>query len=79
MNQISERVQEELNEAASHIRNALSFASRTEKPTTIRQLGSILQFIEEIPLYDKQAEATKMLQENIVKMMNGEPPQPPAF
>lgn len=80
MNQISERVQEELNEAAGHIRNALSFASRVEKPVTIRHLSVILQAIEDIPNIDRQADLTKMLQENILKMINKNDEQsPPPF
>jgi hypothetical protein len=75
MNQISERVQQELDEAASHIRNALSFASRSEKPSTIGKLSSILQSIEDLPLFDKQVEASQKFQETIVRYMNGDNPQ----
>lgn len=79
MNQISERVQEELNEASAHIRNALSFASRVEKPVTIRHLSLILQSIEEIPTIDRQADLSKKLQDNIIKMINKDDQSPPMF
>jgi len=67
MNQISERVQEELSNAESHIRNALSFASRTEKPVVIRLIGEILISIENISIVDRQYEALKTLQETLLK------------
>jgi hypothetical protein len=70
MNQISERVQEELSEAASHIRNALSFASRTEKPVVIRLIGEILVSIENISVVDQQYEALKTLQETLLKKID---------
>lgn len=76
MNQISDRVQEELNEAAGHVRNALSWAARTEKPVTIKLLSSILQSIEEVPVVDRNTNALEMLQANFIKKLsdNGEPP-----
>ena len=77
MNKISERVIEELNGAASHIRNALSFAPRSENPATICSLGMILRSIEDIPAYDANVEAGKMLQQKLIQMMNGE--QPPTL
>jgi hypothetical protein len=72
MNQISERVQEELSEAASHIRNALSFASRTEKPVVIRLIGEILVSIENISAVDQQYEALKTLQEILFKKIDND-------
>jgi hypothetical protein len=76
MNQISERVQEELSEAAGHIRNALSFASRSEKPVTIKHLSVILQAIEDIPNIDRQADLLKQLQDSLINNINknGESP-----
>ena len=67
MNQISERVQEELNEATAHIRNALSFASRTEKPVVIRLISDVLISVENIQIADRQADALKALKESILK------------
>ena len=67
MNQISERVQEELNEATAHIRNALSFASRTEKPEIIRLISEVLVSIENIQFVDRQVDALKSIQESILK------------
>jgi hypothetical protein len=72
MNQISERVQEELNEAAAHIRNALSFASRTEKPVIIRLISEVLISVENIQIADRQADALKALQESIFKKFDSD-------
>jgi hypothetical protein len=72
MNQISERVQEELDNAASHIRNALSFASRTEKPVVIRLIGDILISIENITVVDQQYEAMELLKTTILKKNNSD-------
>jgi hypothetical protein len=72
MNQISERVQEELSDAASHIRNALSFASRTEKPVVIRLISEILISIESISAVDQQYEALKILQETFIKKIDND-------
>ena len=69
MSQISPRVQEELNNAASSLRNALSFAARVEKPSTIRHLGALLQQIEEVQLLDEQANFVAQLQTNLMKQM----------
>jgi hypothetical protein len=70
MSQISSRVQEELNNAASSLRNALSFAARVEKPSTIRHLGTILQQIEDVQVLDKQADFAMQLQNSFMQRMN---------
>ena len=72
MNQISERVQEELDNAASHIRNTLSFASRTEKPVVIRLIGDILISIENITVVDQQFEAMELLKTSLLKKINSD-------
>jgi hypothetical protein len=72
MNQISERVQEELDNAASHIRNALSFASRTEKPVVIRLIGDILISIENITVVDQQFEAMELLKTSLLKKISSD-------
>lgn len=69
MNQISERVQEELNEASAHLRNALSFAARTEKPAIIKNLSLVLQSIEELPTYDKHLEFLQSLRTKFIKQI----------
>jgi hypothetical protein len=72
MNQISERVKEELSDAAAHIRNALSFASRTEKPVVIRLISEILISIENISVVDRQVEAFKTLQESFLNKFDND-------
>jgi hypothetical protein len=72
MNQISERVQEELSEASAHIRNALSFASRTEKPVVIRLISEILISIENISVVDRQFEALDLLKNTLIKKIDND-------
>lgn len=74
MSQISIKVQEELNNAAGSLRNALSFAARHEKPSTIRLLGNILQQIEDVRILDEQADFVAKLQTIFMRQMgmNGE-------
>jgi hypothetical protein len=72
MNQISERVQEELSEAAAHIRNALSFASRSEKPVVIRLMSEILISIENISIVDRQVDVRKSLQDSLLKKIDND-------
>ena len=49
---LSETIIESLTEAESHIRNALAFASRTERSTTVKQLSNILSSIDGIKSTD---------------------------
>jgi hypothetical protein len=74
MNRISEKVQDELNDAAGSIRNALNYASRTENPQTICGIAKILQFIEEISIIDQQVEMTRQFQDKLFKLVNKDEP-----
>lgn len=49
---LSETIIESLAEAESHIRNALAFASRSERATTVKQLSNILSSIDGIKSTD---------------------------
>ena len=49
---LSETIIESLAEAESHIRNALAFASRSERATTVKQLSNILSSIDGIESTD---------------------------
>ena len=49
---LSETIIESLAEAESHIRNALAFASRSERATTVKQLSNILSSIDGIQSTD---------------------------
>ena len=49
---LSETIIESLTEAESHIRNALAFASRSERSTTVKQLSNILSSIDGIQSTD---------------------------
>lgn len=49
---LSKTVIESLNEASSHVRNALSYASRSERPVIVKKLSEILFEIENIESTD---------------------------
>tara|TARA_B100000424_G_C22638794_1_gene353323 strand:+ start:16 stop:252 length:237 start_codon:yes stop_codon:yes gene_type:complete len=49
---LSETILESLAEAESHIRNALAFAARSERSTTVKQLSNILTSINGIKSTD---------------------------
>lgn len=49
---LSETIIESLAEAESHIRNALAFAARSERSTTVKQLSNILSSINGIKSTD---------------------------
>tara|TARA_B100000965_G_scaffold301127_1_gene259696 strand:- start:1336 stop:1596 length:261 start_codon:yes stop_codon:yes gene_type:complete len=49
---LSETIIESLAEAEGHIRNALAFASRSERATTVKQLSNILSSIDGIKSTD---------------------------
>jgi len=49
---LSETIIESLTEAESHIRNALAFAARSERSTTVKQLSNILSSINGIKSTD---------------------------
>ena len=45
---LSETVQESMREAESHLRNALSFASRTERSNIVAHIGKLIAQIDNI-------------------------------
>jgi benzoyl-CoA reductase/2-hydroxyglutaryl-CoA dehydratase subunit BcrC/BadD/HgdB len=45
---LSKSVEESLNEASAHIRNALSYAARQERPVVCTQIAKILSDIDSI-------------------------------
>ena len=45
---LSETVQESMREAESHLRNALSFASRTERPNIVAHIAKLIAQIDNI-------------------------------
>lgn len=49
---LSKTVIDSLNEASSHVRNALSYASRSERPLIVKKLSEILFEIENIESTD---------------------------
>ena len=49
---LSETILESLADAESHVRNALAFAARSERSTTVKQLSDILSRIDGIKSTD---------------------------
>jgi len=63
MNNLSDQVQQSVDEAIGNLRNALSFASRSECASTIVFLGKILKDLEDVRLVDQSAGAMKRFQQ----------------
>lgn len=49
---LSEKVQESLEEAQAHLRSALHYASRSEKPIIIKTISDSLVSLESISKYE---------------------------
>ena len=45
---LSEQVEESMREAEGHLRNALSFAARTEKPFIAKHISEMIHLIDEL-------------------------------
>ena len=58
---LSEQTLESLKKAEVHLRDALAFAARVEKPYIVRELGSIISHLDNIQatdnLFDKMSNA----------------------
>ncbi len=49
---LSNSVEESLNEASAHLRNALAYAARQERPIVCTQIAKLLTDIENINSFD---------------------------
>ncbi|MAH56832.1 MAG: hypothetical protein CMN91_00035 [Synechococcus sp. ARS1019] len=49
---LSDSVQNSLNEATGHIRNALAFAARQERPVTVSAIAKLLSDLEHVEAFD---------------------------
>ena len=49
---LSQQTTESLKKAETHLRDALAFAARVEKPYVVRELGSILSHLDNIQATD---------------------------
>ena len=49
---LSEQTSESLKKAEVHLRDALAFAARVEKPYIVRELGSIISHLDNIQATD---------------------------
>ena len=50
---LSNSVQDALNEAQSHLRNALAYAARNERPLVCQSISKIMLELESIEKYDQ--------------------------
>ena len=50
---LSQSVQDALNEAQSHLRNALAYAARQERPVVCSSIAKIMAELESIEKYDQ--------------------------
>tara|TARA_B100000676_G_C17796595_1_gene689891 strand:+ start:585 stop:803 length:219 start_codon:yes stop_codon:yes gene_type:complete len=64
---LSEQVEESLKKAEVHLRDALAFAARVEKPYIVRELGGIISHLDNLKgtetLFDKMDTVIKRVQE----------------
>lgn len=61
---LSESVEASLNEASSHLRNALSYAARQERAYTCQCIAKVLQDIETIQKTDEMFDTIENIQNN---------------
>jgi len=65
---LSEQTTESLKKAETHLRDALAFAARVEKPYVVRELGSILSHLDNIQgtesLFDRMSTAIDRMEQD---------------
>ena len=65
---LSEQSTESLKKAETHLRDALAFAARVEKPYVVRELGSILSHLDNIQgtesLFDRMSTAIDRMEQD---------------
>ena len=66
---LSQQTTESLKKAETHLRDALAFAARVEKPYVVRELGSILSHLDNIlatdSLFDRMSTAIDRMDEDV--------------
>ena len=65
---LSQQTTESLKKAEPHLRDALAFAARVEKPYVVRELGSILSHLDNIQgtesLFDRMSTAIDRMEKD---------------
>ena len=65
---LSEQTAESLKKAETHLRDALAFAARVEKPYIVRELGTILSHLDNIQatdsLFDRMSTAIDRMEQD---------------
>ena len=62
---LSNSVEESLEEASAHLRNALAFAARQERPIVCNQVSKMLSEIESIGSFDELLDSLTDLKNDI--------------
>ena len=64
---LSEQTLESLKKAEVHLRDALAFAARVEKPYVVRELGAMISHLDQVTntedFFDKIDDLTKKVEE----------------
>jgi len=64
---LSEQTLESLRKAEVHLRDALAFAARVEKPYIVRELGAMISHLDQVTstesIFDKLDEVVKKVEE----------------
>ena len=64
---LSEQTLESLKKAEVHLRDALAFAARVEKPYVVRELGTMISHLDQVTntesFFDKIDDLTKKVEE----------------
>ena len=64
---LSEQTLESLRKAEVHLRDALAFAARVEKPYVVRELGAMISHLDQVTntesIFDKLDEVVKKVEE----------------
>lgn len=61
---LSQTVSDSLKEAQTHLRNALSFAARTERPIVCKQIADMVQQCDMISGFDEVLDSIDELKSN---------------
>lgn len=65
---LSQQTTESLKKAETHLRDALAFAARVEKPYIVRELGTILSHLDNIQatdnLFDRMSTAIDRMEQD---------------
>jgi exonuclease VII small subunit len=68
---LSQKVKDSLDEAQSHIRIALSYASKNEKPIVNKQIAEIMCLIQNVMKFEEMSDKLEEMVDKMKKDGNG--------